>query len=167
MRTQLRLVLGTGVLAAAARVVEHPWRGPAAGQRIMQGCQRHGAVEGRGHRPANDAPGGEIHHRRQVQPALVGGHGGEITHPHLVGSGGGELPGQHVGGHRQGMPGIRGRPVAPAVLGLQAGLAHDARHAMPPAGFPLTVPCYLAPFTFDTSTVPSTKYINATANITV
>ena len=75
-----------GVLAAAIRMVEQPAGGPSLMQRHAQGVQRQARFQAFAHRPTHEPAAAEIEHARQIQPAFLGGHVGDVSRPHFVGS---------------------------------------------------------------------------------
>src|SRR5881396_2307550 len=96
--------------------------------------------------PAHDAPGEQVHHRRQVAPALAQAQVREIAYPDLVGArrqgliqaqvtGLGEEPAHHA----------RTLAVKPAHAGAQPQLAHQARNALVAATNPLSPEHFVHP----------------------
>lgn len=131
------LVVGTGVLAAPVGMVQHARRGMPTPHGIGQRLAGQRPVDPLGHRPAHDAPKGEIHHGGQIEPAFAGGNVGDIARPHLMGCGGRELAGQPILGDRIGVRRVRGDPKCSAVLGGEAVLAHHAGDPVLTARFSL------------------------------
>ena len=89
----------------------------------LRPAPRHGHAEGVvdevgaqvvAHRPADAVAAAGVDHRRQVEPALPGGHVGDVGEPELVGSLGREVALHEVGGGRSfAARGRRAHPVAP------------------------------------------------------
>ncbi len=89
-------VVLAGILAAPIAVVNEARSWLAVGDRHVERLEDQRAVHGRFHGPTDDAPGEEIHDRRQEQPTFRGGHVGDVGDPPLIGSGGGEILFQQV-----------------------------------------------------------------------
>ncbi len=74
------------VLDATVGMEQQPGLGSASRDRALERPQGHlsGAVASE--RPAHDAPGEQVHHGRQIAPALAQTQVREIPHPDLVGA---------------------------------------------------------------------------------
>ena len=102
----------------------------AGGHGSVQGIADQLRVVVGAHRVAQQAAGGQVDDRGQVQPALVGGDPGHIAAPGHVGPLGVEQPPQQVGGGRRGMV-LFGEAAAPAgPVADDAVGAHEPLHAL-------------------------------------
>jgi hypothetical protein len=96
-----------------------------------EGFVRQLLIEGGSHSPADDAPGVEIEHNGQMQPALPGADRRDIRDPALIGRRSGEVAPQSIRRGRQLGP----SRCDPAEASLGAGddslTPHEPRDAMP------------------------------------
>jgi len=78
------LIVVGRVFDASVGMEDEPGFGIAQRDRAFEGANgyRHGSRAGE--RPANDAPGEQIHHRGEVAPVLAQAQVSEIAHPDLV-----------------------------------------------------------------------------------
>ena len=89
-----------GVLAAAVRVHDQPWRWIAL---PIRGCERltdQVGFHALAHRLADDTATGQAHHAGQIQPVFDGGNVGDVIPPGLIDPPALEAPIQHVERHR-------------------------------------------------------------------
>jgi hypothetical protein len=84
MGGQQRLIGARRVLAAAIGVMQHTAARPTPRERHRERVARERAVERMSHGPADHAPGGEIQHDRQVQPALARPEICDVANPHAI-----------------------------------------------------------------------------------
>ncbi len=119
------MILRTGILTAAIRVMEQPWLGVTLPNGPLQGlrdsARRHGGRTG----PAHDFAGKQLHHNREIQPPFLGPEGGDITAPHSIRRRDRKLPVEYIRGKGQGMAAIRRLRTPPCARGLQIRLAHQ------------------------------------------
>ena len=74
-------------LAASVAVKDELLRGESARlQRIAHGLADQVAPQVIGQVPTDDLPRVKIHDHRQITPALLGGHEGDVAHPYLIGA---------------------------------------------------------------------------------
>lgn len=83
--TQFQVVVSQGLAIEVASILtatgtgkEQPWRWLALSQGYRQGSHHQCAIDALRHRPADNPPGEEIKHSRQIQPALASGDIGDI-----------------------------------------------------------------------------------------
>ena len=122
------LVVPSGVLAPAVRVMEHT-RGRAVAlhglvERGEDEVLRHPRAGG----PPHDLPRVEILETRHVEPPFRRGDIRDIGHPDLVRPRRHELRRQHVIGHREAGPGVGRRLIAPDHPGSHPVLLHQLGH---------------------------------------
>jgi hypothetical protein len=114
------------VLAAAIAVVDHAGRWLAPGDGHGDGVHDQICLKVWSHRPSDHATAAKIDHRREEEPAFVGGDVGDVGHPDLVGPIGRKAPLQQVGSSL-GSLGLDGRTLAaaPPRHAFDAQLAHQ------------------------------------------
>ena len=83
-RPQLALVRKARVLAAAIGVMQHAALRSSIAKRHRQRTVDELGAHVRLHRPADDAARPEIHHDREVEPAFVRAHVGDVGRPDLI-----------------------------------------------------------------------------------
>ena len=72
---------------------------------LLQGIERQVTAERRRHAPADNAPGGDVDHKREVDEPAPGRDVREVGHPALIGALGRELPRHQVPVARSRYPG--------------------------------------------------------------
>ena len=111
--------------------MDRPCRRPAPSDGHLEGGDDELGAHVSLHRPAHDPAAEQILHRRQVQPALTGADLLDVGRPHLVGRVGPEVAADQVGERLDARHGHRAALAPPPAVGaLQAGLAHQPRHAL-------------------------------------
>ena len=128
---QQRLVLVAGVLTAPVAVVDQASRRSAMGDCHLQGTEGQLFGEPGTDRPAHNAPGIQVDHHSQVEPAFASAHVGDVTHPGGIRPVDGEVPVQQVG-HIWQHSGYTSRRL-PLLLSLgdDAVLAHQTSNPVP------------------------------------
>src|SRR6266851_4094372 len=125
------------VLDATVGMEQQPGLGSASSDRALERPQGHlsGAVASE--RPAHDAPGEQVHHGRQVAPALAQTQVREIPHPNLVGARRQGFIQAQVPRLQEEFVNAAGIAVHAADPSPQASLAHQARHPLVAAAYAL------------------------------
>ena len=79
------------MLGSAVGVLQQPWERAAQTDRHVQGREHQTAIHPLLHRSADGVARKQIDDRRYVQPALVGGHVGDVGDPTAIRCRGGEI----------------------------------------------------------------------------
>lgn len=117
------------ILTATIRVKNQTRRGPAAKPRHAQSIRHSVGLHMRPHAPAHHLAAEQVQHRRQVQPALVGGDVGDVAALDLIGRLGREVALQQVRGNRQIVFTVRGDDKLSFAPGLDAVALHQLSHS--------------------------------------
>jgi hypothetical protein len=117
-----------GILRALVRVMDDILRS-ARCQRHVQGIEHKLGVQGRCHRPADDAPAKRIECDRQIEKAGPRRNVGDVGHPQQVRALGGEVALNQVGRLPRPLANRRGDEPAAADAG-KTGPAHQTRDAL-------------------------------------
>src|SRR5271156_3839416 len=123
--SELFLKVVAAILAAAIRVMNQPWLRTTPEPRHAQGIDHQILGHPLAHRPADDPPGVEIEHDRQVQPALAGGDESNVRRPYLIWTLGLEVLIKPVRRHWQRVLRVRRRFEPPLVPTAQTVLPHQ------------------------------------------
>lgn len=127
-------MIGWRIAHRDPRVQEQPRRAFAAAPKDghVQRPDRQLGMERFAEGATKDAFAVRVDNRCQIQPALGGGHAGDVRLPDLVARAGWGARCQAVGRNRTGVVALRGaRAVTPALAALQRVFTHQTRRARP------------------------------------
>lgn len=101
-------VVATGILNPAVGVVDQTPRRPPVADGHLQRIFAHGTLETVRHRPADDFHRGEVLHRSEVEPTLLGRNVADVSQPYRVRDGGREVTVEQVWRHSVRVPTVGG-----------------------------------------------------------
>src|SRR6185437_945709 len=118
------------ILAATIRMADQARLWAANGQSLAECGQGETSIQAITDQPADNAPGEEIHHNSQIQPALSGPDIGDVSAPFLVRACGGKILVDQVGRDRPAVLAVRRPFETPLLPGFEAILPHEPGGAM-------------------------------------
>lgn len=121
--------LGGGILTPSVGVEKGPPANDSVAEGFLNSRSDHVRMERGGHMPSQNGSGKSIHHHRQIEPPLLGGHVGDVAHQLLSRFGGRRAQCKEIW-RGQGRRILKGGFWAKAASGTRSDSmgSHDPRH---------------------------------------